>query len=330
MNTFVFTCGDINGIGPEICIKSFNKLYDNQKNRIVFICPGNVFESAISLVKPSFNFQLVKKLPAKFDKEQIIVLDIGKFDQRYGVPTKESGFASFLSIVQAFKIISRMPNSAVITAPISKTAFKLAGKNYPGHTELFAELCRSKNYLMIFLSNNLICGLATIHVPVKKISGMITKQSLRNSLKILYNSLEKDLGIENPSLAVLGLNPHAGEAANIGKEEINFIAPAIKSMKNRSIQGPFVPDAFFGMQRHKEFNAVLGMYHDQVLIPFKLLNFNTGVNYTAGLKIIRTSPDHGTGYDIAGRGTANSESMLEAVRWAEIIIENRAKKKNES
>jgi 4-hydroxythreonine-4-phosphate dehydrogenase len=137
--------------------------------------------------------------------------------------------------------------------------------------------------------------------------------------------LVKDLRLSNPKVAVLGLNPHAGEEGSIGKEEIHVIKPAIDSFGTKNIQGPFVPDAFFGAKKYKNYNAVLGQYHDQVLIPFKLLNFDKGVNYTAGLPIVRTSPDHGTGYDIAGKGIADPTSMIEAVKWAAKIVNNRKK-----
>ena len=179
--------------------------------------------------------------------------------------------------------------------------------------------------MMVFLSDDFICGLATIHEQIKNISGLLTKKRIADSLKILDSTLQNDLGFVNPEIAVLGLNPHAGEDGYIGKEEIKILKPVIQSLKNMRISGPFVPDAFFGNQKQKKFDAVLGMYHDQVLIPFKMMNFNTGVNFTAGIPIIRTSPDHGTGYDIAGKGIACSQSIIESGRWAEKIVDNRRK-----
>ena len=179
---------------------------------------------------------------------------------------------------------------------------------------------------MVFLSRKMICGLVTIHEPIKNIPKLISATSVKKSLMILENVLLNDLNIKNPEIAVLGLNPHAGEQGNIGNEEIKIIKPVINSFKGKNIFGPFVPDAFFAMQQFKKYHAVLGMYHDQLLIPFKFMNFNSGVNYTAGLPIIRTSPDHGTAYDIAGLGIADSKSMTEAVYWAEKISRNRKKK----
>lgn len=325
MKTLAFTCGDINGIGPEICIKAINQIYNPQKRKILLFIPKNVFENTAAVIKPSFQFtfQSEKYIP---NSEYVTIIDIGKFKLHLGEPTKESGKAAFISLQKAFYTVTLNNADAMITAPISKTAFQLAGKNYPGQTELLAEWSRSKNYLMMFLSAKLICGLATIHEPLKKISGLITKRRIETSIQILYSTLQNDLGIEKPHTAVLGLNPHAGENGNIGQEEIKTIQPVIREFKNNLVEGPFVPDAFFGNKSYKKFDAVLGMYHDQVLIPFKLMNFSSGVNFTAGLPIVRTSPDHGTGYDIAGKGIADSQSIIQAVRWAERIISNRRKK----
>jgi len=326
MRTLAFTCGDINGIGPEICIKAINNIYQPSERKIVLFCPANVFENASFVSPVSFNYQILKEFKAgSNNSESVSIVDIGKFKQNIGGPTKDSGNASLLSIKNAFNLVNSGEADAIITAPVSKTAFKLAKTKYPGHTELLAELSHTKKYLMMFLSEQFVCGLATIHEPIKKVSKLLTKQLVRSSLKVLHQTLMRDLGNKNPKIAVLGLNPHAGENGKMGREEIDSIMPAIKSFKNNFIEGPFVPDAFFANQLYKVYDAVLGMYHDQVLIPFKMMNFNSGVNFTAGLPIIRTSPDHGTAYDIAGKGIADPSSMIEAVKWAEIIISNRRK-----
>jgi 4-hydroxythreonine-4-phosphate dehydrogenase len=217
---------------------------------------------------------------------------------------------------------------AMITAPVSKTAFKMAGVTSPGQTELLAHLSRSKKFMMVFLSGKFICGLVTIHEQIKNVSKLISKSSVRNSIMILHNTLKSDLGIKRPKIAVLGLNPHAGEGGRIGSEEIDHISPAVKSFKEFNVEGPFVPDAFFANQMFNIYDAVIGMYHDQVLIPFKMMNFNSGVNFTAGLPVIRTSPDHGTAFDIAGKGIADPGSMLEAVYLSEKIIMNRRRIKS--
>lgn len=329
MITLAFTCGDINGIGPEICIKTINKIYNPAERKIVLFCPANVFENAASHSFTSFEHKILKDADSKkLSAEYVTIVDIGKFKQNVGKPTKDSGRASYHSLQSAFELTASKDADAVITAPISKTAFKLAGIKYPGQTELLADLSRTKNFMMMFLSENFICGLTTIHEPIKDVSKLLSRKHIRSSLKILHQSLVQDLGIQKPKIAVLGLNPHAGENGKIGREEIESIRPVINSFKKDIVEGPFVPDAFFANKLYKVYDAVLGMYHDQVLIPFKMMNFNSGVNFSAGLSIIRTSPDHGTAYDISGEGTADPGSLIEAVKWGEVIVLNRRKIKD--
>ncbi|MEW6195548.1 MAG: 4-hydroxythreonine-4-phosphate dehydrogenase PdxA [Bacteroidota bacterium] len=323
MNRIIFTCGDINGVGTEICIKTINKIYKNEKRKIILFCPHNILRSTFEIVKPRFSYTLTERLNSSAGKpNEVIIVNTGLYIHTPGVATKDSGKAAYRALQLALQNIG-YKSDILITAPISKQALQLAGKNFPGHTEILASYSKTKNFMMLFLSNKMICGLSTIHEPVKKISGLITKSRVKNSLEVLKHSLIHDLNIKNPSIAVLGLNPHAGENGKIGMEEIKFIKPVIDSLKDKKIQGPFVPDAFFANHLYKKFDAVLGMYHDQVLIPFKMLNFDKGVNFTAGLPFVRTSPDHGTGFDIAGKGIANADSMIQAVKWAELIARNR-------
>lgn len=326
MITLAFTCGDINGIGPEICFKTINKIFNPAERKIILFCPANVFEDAKSRSDSAFSYNITRA-SSRIDKnpEYITVVDIGDYRQATGKPTKDSGKASFTALINATKLALSKEADAVITAPISKTSFKLAGVKYPGQTELLAKLSDTKKYLMMFLSEQFICALATIHEPISNVSRRLSGKRIKASLKVLIKSLEKDFGIADPKIAVLGLNPHAGENGKIGREEIQYIRPAIRSFKSDNIEGPFVPDAFFANQLYKTYSAVLGMYHDQVLIPFKMLNFNNGVNFSSGLPIVRTSPDHGTAFDIAGKGFADPSSMIEAVKWAEIIIHQRRK-----
>jgi len=326
MRTLVFTCGDINGIGPEICIKAINQSFKAPQRKIIIICPKNVFDKTAEIIKPSFNYEFIQTLSElKRKSKSVTILDTGSCKYSFGKPSKEAGIISISAIKYAYSAVRSNLADAIITAPVSKISLNLAGIKYPGQTEILANLCKSKNYMMVFLSDDFICGLATIHEQIKNVSNLLTKVRIKTLLKILDSTLKNDLGFVNPEIAVLGLNPHAGEGGNIGKEEIQVLIPVIKSIKNMKIAGPFVPDAFFGNQKQKIYDAVLGMYHDQVLIPFKMLNFNTGVNFTAGIPIIRTSPDHGTGYDIAGKGIANAQSMMESIRWAEKIVDNRRK-----
>jgi 4-hydroxythreonine-4-phosphate dehydrogenase len=326
MNTLIFTCGDVNGIGPEITLKTIGKIINPAKRRIIFLCPANVFEKTASLINPAFPFRLIKSRESIQDSSHtVFVYDFEKANQNVGRPTKSSGICASNAIQLSYNLSSSIINSAIITAPISKSAFELAGISFPGQTEYYANLSGSDKYLMTFLSRKLICALQTIHAPVKEVSQLLSKNKIKETIEILLASLLRDLGIRNPNVGVLGLNPHAGEDGRIGREEVEIISPAIKAFKKKEIVGPFVPDAYFATKRFKEFDATLGMYHDQVLIPFKMLCFDKGVNFTAGLPIIRTSPDHGTAYDIADLGIADPRSMIESVYWAEKIIANRKK-----
>ena len=322
MYSYVFTCGDINGIGPEIVIKTINKKPPNKKRKIIFICPKNIFEYTISQILPNFSYVISKSIPLTWNSEQVLVLDIGNCIQSLGKVTKTSGKKSYYSIIKACELAKGERVDAIITAPISKYAFVKAGIKFPGHTELLAEYFNSKKFTMMFVSNIMKAGIATIHIPIDKVSKNINKTKLKSTIKIIISSLKEDFRILNPKIAFLGLNPHAGENGNIGSEEEKIIKPVINSFPPE-VSGPFVPDAFFGNRLYANYDCTIGLYHDQILIPFKLLNFNKGVNFTAGLPIVRTSPDHGTAFDIAGKGIANPNSMIEAFRYAEIIVKNR-------
>jgi 4-hydroxythreonine-4-phosphate dehydrogenase len=322
MNKFVFTCGDINGIGPEIVVKTINKIFRQSNDKFLFICPGNVFNKTIQKIKPAFEFEKLKK----YDKSSpypVIIIDIGNYKIDPGMPTVHSGKASFEAIRLSFKLASQKKVDAIITAPISKTAIRSAGINFPGHTEMLAGWSSVKNYVMTFLSKRMNAGLLSIHEPLRRVPKFLTKTKLRENIKVVIKCLERDLNLKNPKIAILGLNPHAGEEGLIGNEEEKIIKPVIREFESPAIDGPFPSDAFFATRKYRYYNFVLGMYHDQVLIPFKMLNFSSGVNYTAGLNIIRTSPDHGVAYDIVGKNIADESSMIEAYRYAKKILKNR-------
>ena len=320
--TTLFTCGDVNGIGPEIVLKTLNKNLHNNSRRIIYICPKNVFIDSISLIKPNFSYRIVKKLPDTWDTEEIVILDLGYCKQSPGKTTKSSGLVSYNAINLSCKLLANRRADAVITSPISKAAFKKAGIDFPGHTELYAQYFKSKDFAMMFLSKKFHAALSTIHIPLNSVKRELTEKKLTSIITVVKDSLSNDFSIKDPKIAVLGLNPHAGESGNIGFEEKKLLTPLIKKYRN-NIFGPFVPDAFFGNRLFKKYDCTIGMYHDQILIPFKLLNFNKGVNYTAGLPIVRTSPDHGTAFDIAGKGIANPGSMIEAFKFAQLILKNR-------
>lgn len=322
MGAFAFTCGDINGIGPEIVIKTLNKVIKSQNKQILFICPRNVFENIINVFKPTFNYKIVNKLPFKSDNKVVYILDIGSTTQNIGKDTKNSGRIAYKSIIKACELAKEKKVDGIITAPISKLAFAKAGIKFPGHTELLADTFNVKKFVMMFVSDKMKAGLATIHIPIKDVPKSITKTSLKNVINVVIDSLKIDFNLPDPKIAVLGLNPHSGEQGKIGIEEEKIIKPLIKEFP-KYIFGPMVPDAYFGTKFYKNFDCTIGIYHDQLLIPFKLLNFDKGVNYTAGLPIVRTSPDHGTAFDIAGKGIADANSMIEAFKYAIKIVKNR-------
>ena len=325
----VFTCGDINGIGPEIALKALNKLSSkNKKDQFTLIIPSNVFETTLDLVKLKFDYKVINEFELKnHTYDQVLVFATGSSKQSYGKATIDSGKAAFLALKKSFELLKKQRAEAVVTAPVSKTALKLAGVKYPGQTEMYADWCGVKNFVMTFLSAKLRVGLYSIHIPLKEVSNSLKSNQLQIKLEIVVNMLKKDFGIQKPKIAVLGLNPHAGENGIIGKEEKTIIDPVLKQkIFQKVVEGPFSSDAFFSNRRFENFDLVFGLYHDQVLIPFKYINSGKGVNFSAGLPIIRTSPDHGVAYDIAGKGIADESSMIQAYKYAEMILKNRKNK----
>jgi 4-hydroxythreonine-4-phosphate dehydrogenase len=326
MKRFIFTCGDINGIGPEIAIKALNKItLRDKESHFILIIPENVFRKTSLLIKPLFNYNIVEDLWFILRKPFPVDIFFTKsFEQKIGTPTKSSGEAAYSALKMSFKFLKEGLADAVVTAPVSKTALKLAGILYPGQTEMYADWCGIKNFVMTFLSKNLKVALYSIHIPLKEVSKSLNFKLLSTKLDTVISMLNIDLGISKPKIAVLGLNPHAGESGIIGSEEKEIIEPFIKQKKyNGIIEGPFSSDAFFANRRFENYDLIFGVYHDQVLIPFKYINAGKGVNYSAGLPIIRTSPDHGTAYDIAGKGIADESSMIEAFKYAKLILKNR-------
>jgi 4-hydroxythreonine-4-phosphate dehydrogenase len=214
---------------------------------------------------------------------------------------------------------------AVVTAPTSKTVMHRAGYSASGQTEILASLTATKHYGMMLLSGAFRVGLATVHVPLREVSSSLTTGLLVDKAKILANSLVHDFRIRRPRIAILGVNPHAGESGLLGDEEMKVIAPAITIIRKSGIQatGPYPADGFFGTHAHEGFDAILAMYHDQGLIPLKMSGFKTGVNFSMGLPIVRTSPDHGTAFSLAGKHAGDPSSIIEAIRTAVAVAANR-------
>lgn len=321
------THGDINGIGYEIIIKTL------QDNRILELCTPIVYGSpkVAAYHRKAINVSNFSLLSVKNTGElnpkranMINVLD-DNVRVELGKSTSIGGNASFLSLKAAVVDLKEGNIDAIVTAPINKYNIQSKSFQFPGHTEYFEQNFEGKS-LMLLVSEGLRVGVVTGHIPISEVPAAITKEAIQHKLSILNKALIRDFGIRKPKIAVLGLNPHAGDNGIIGTEEIEIIQPAIVDAKKNKIMafGPFPADGFFAGTDYKKFDAVLAMYHDQGLAPFKALSFEQGVNYTAGLNIVRTSPAHGTAYDLAGKGMASENSFRQALYLACDIVKNRA------
>ena len=242
----------------------------------------------------------------------------------FGRESAEAGRLAVGSIEKAYEMLAAGKYGAMLTLPISKHSIHLAGCRFPGHTEMLASLCNTSNPLMILFSAKFRVALATVHVPLRDVAGLLTEELIIGKTRQFNLSLMQDFGIGQPKIAVLGLNPHAGEEGDLGSEEIAVIMPAVKSLVYQGIDadGPFPADGFFARKMHRQYDGVLAMYHDQGLIPLKL-EARGGVNFTAGLPVVRTSPDHGTAFAIAGKGIADESGTLNALLAAERICKAR-------
>lgn len=318
MKLFV-SCGDVNGIGLETFFKSIQSMDILDHEMILCIHPKTLEESG--LVGPVINNTVI------CGKHVIIIHPCTKYSPiSYGIPTKESAALAIESLEISIYHVYNGKADALITLPISKASLKHNNWVFPGQTEMISAYTNQAQPLMILFAKQFRVALATIHVPLEKVSSMISKDSLEQTIHILHTSLYEDWNIEKPTIAVLGLNPHAGEQGDIGNEEQISIIPAIEQCKslNINVDGPFSADAFFAQKKYLNYDAVLAMYHDQGLIPLKMISGNSGVNATVGLPIIRTSPDHGTAFDIAGKNIAHFESTKQAILSAIQFAVNKA------
>jgi 4-hydroxythreonine-4-phosphate dehydrogenase len=300
------TIGDINGIGPEIALKAISEI-DLSASIPILISPASVidfYNSELGLNKSLHKITSVSE--AKVGFFNLLVTENLPANIQTGAITKESGFISMKSIALAIDLCKNKELNAMVTLPISKEAVQLAGYDIPGHTEFLAKQTNSDQFLMMLVSGDLRIALITGHIPISNVAASINQDLIISKATILSESLKQDFGISNPRIAVLG------------SEEKEIIAPAIGKLKESEInvEGPFPADGFFGQKKHLKYDAILAMYHDQGLAPFKLLSFGKGVNFTAGLPIIRTSPDHGTAFDIAGKGISDPSSFIQAYELA--------------
>jgi len=312
--------GDINGIGPEVIIKAL------ADSRLLLDCTPIIYASTKTmsyhkkmLNDNDFMYQSCKNA-TEAQNRKINIVNVWNEEIQFeiGKGTEISGKYAFESLEKATEDLASGKIDVLVTAPISKEAIGKAGFKFPGHTEYLADMAGQEDALMMMVSGALRVALVTSHVPLKDVPAALTKEKVLSKIKVLEASLKKDFGIQRPRIAVFGLNPHASENGKMGSEEADVIIPAIKEATSSGTfaAGPFPADGFFGSNARAQFDGVLAMYHDQGLAAFKALAFEDGVNFTAGLPIVRTSPDHGTAFDIAGQNTANPQSMRSAIYLA--------------
>ncbi len=317
--------GDINGIGIEVILKTFND------KRMLEFCTPVLFGSngvighhkkALNIETPFNGIQSLDKIVS--GKINLINVWKENVDVNLGKLTKEGGEYALKSLMSAVEALKNNKIDVLLTAPINKENIQSEKFNFPGHTEYLESNFNGKS-LMILMTEELRIGLVTGHIPIVDVARTITPELIKNKIAIMYDALQQDFNINKPKIAVLGLNPHCGDKGVIGKEDDEIIRPTIASLRDsgKLIFGPYASDGFFGSETYKQFDGVLAMYHDQGLAPFKALSFGNGVNFTAGLDAIRTSPDHGTGFDIAGKNKANPDSFKEALFTAIHIYRNR-------
>ena len=307
--------GDLNGIGIEVILKAF------QDKRMLEFCTPVLFGATkvVSYHKKALNLEVPVHGITNIDQinpNKINVLNIWKEEVKIdlGKATKESGTYAAKSLEAATNHLKENKVDVLITAPINKENIQSESFNYPGHTEYLEANLEGKS-LMILLTDELRIGLITGHIPIAKVAETITSELIKDKVDTMHESLKRDFGIVKPKIAVLSLNPHCGDNGVIGKEDDEIIKPTVQEIaaSGKLVFGPYAADGFFGSKTYKQFDGVLATYHDQGLAPFKALSFGKGVNFTAGLNHVRTSPDHGTGYDIAGKNLANSSSFTEAL-----------------
>ena len=319
--------GDMNGIGIELIIKTFSD------SRITELCTPVIFASnkVINFYRKlmpevNINYNNIKEI-SKANPKQLNILSVWEEDVEItpGQATEIGGKYGVLSLQAAVSALKAKEIDALVTAPLNKNTMQSGDFNFTGHTPYLKDAFKADEVLMLMVAENMKVALLTEHVAIGDVAKNITKEQIIKKIAILKTSLKKDFGIDRPKIAVLGLNPHAGDGGLVGREEKEIIRPAVQEEKKNdcTVLGPYSADAFFARGSHERFDAVLAMYHDQGLIPFKSLAIGEGTNFTAGLSVIRTSPDHGTAFDIAGKNLADESSFRQAIFTAMDIFETR-------
>lgn len=322
------SCGDINGVGMEVIMKTLSDA------RIVEICTPVLFASnkivnfyRKSVPDANFSFNSIREF-SKLNHRQVNVFGVWEEEVAVspGQLTKLGGDYAVKSLMAAVEALKESKLHGLVTAPIHKKNVQSEVFTHSGHTPFFKSAFNAQDVLMLMSAENMRIGLVTEHLPLAEVARHITRHAILSKLLLLRESLQYDFGIDKPRMAVLGLNPHAGDEGLIGTEEEQIIAPAVKEARNNNmlVYGPYSADAFFARGLHAKFDGVLAMYHDQGLIPFKSLAQGEGINFTAGLPFVRTSPDHGTAFDIAGKNKADESSFRAALFHAVDIVRRRA------
>lgn len=319
--------GDINGVGMEVIMKTFkdNRSLDN----ITAVVYGSARLTSYykkTLGYHQFNFVKADSADnAKPNKANLINVWEDEVKVTMGESTEDGGAYALKSLEAATADLAAGKIDVLVTGPINKNNIQSDNFNFPGHTEYLTKYANAEESLMLMVDDNLRIGVATNHIPLKDVSEVLTKEIIINKVKLMANTLIKDFGVNKPRIAVLGLNPHAGDDGLLGSEEEEVIIPALENLNEEGIlaYGPYAADGIFGSGNYNKFDAVLAMYHDQGLVPFKALSGGNGVNFTAGLPIVRTSPDHGTAFDIAGKGKASEDSFRKAMFTAVDIFKHR-------
>ncbi|MBP7407955.1 MAG: 4-hydroxythreonine-4-phosphate dehydrogenase PdxA [Flavobacteriales bacterium] len=322
------SCGDLNGVGLEVVLKCFEDARMLADMTPVLYCSAKVLSHHRKQVKlEEVQFHRVNDAREALAKKlNLVNLWEEDVDMELGKPSGQLSSYAIKSLEAAAQDLASGKVDVLVTAPIDKNSMQLAGFAFPGHTEFLQHMAGGDGeVLMLLVGDGLRVGCVTGHIPLKDVSSAITTDRILAKARVLYQSLLRDFGVIEPRIALLGLNPHAGDGGTLGSEDKERIVPAVRRLNEEGIKtmGPYAADGFFGNGTYKHFDGVLAMYHDQGLAPFKALSFGHGVNFTAGLPVVRTSPDHGTGLDIAGQGIADEGSFRAAVWLAADIRQNR-------
>ncbi|MCQ2174162.1 MAG: 4-hydroxythreonine-4-phosphate dehydrogenase PdxA [Bacteroidales bacterium] len=322
------TQGDSNGIGYEVIIKALSdpRILEGFIP-VVYGSPKlfGFYSKSIPEIEQMDTLTIKSAEEAQAKKVNILDCLPENVFAEPGDPTEAAANAAVTSLERAVKDIKSGKVDVLVTGPINKKSMSLQGFGFPGHTEYLQRQFGAEDVAMLMISSRLKLGVVTGHIPLKEVTAAITEEKILSKLRLIKASLQQDFQIDNPRIGVLSLNPHSGDGGLLGSEEQNIIIPAIHRAAEEGILafGPYSPDGYFGLSSYEKFDATLAMYHDQGLAPFKALSFEDGVNYTAGLSIVRTSPDHGTAYDMAGRDEADPRSMRAAIFQAIDIFKNR-------